>query len=101
LSVLTIFIKVNLPTTEMITYPNHTWKRNYMHIKLWNLKITAGNWDCCEGDKLKLVGNVIDDLGPEIGIVFWESHFSRDSRCIINGWKTCPLSDASGYPGGL
>lgn len=63
-----------------------------MHITLSNSKTGYGNWDCCEGDKREIIDRAAVFIGPKIVDQFslWKDRgFSRDSRCIIDGWKSC------------
>jgi hypothetical protein len=62
--------------------------RNFVHVGLVNGWTTYGGWDYCAGGKRQLVDKAIDGLGGEIGGVFGQK-FTRDSRCIIDGWKAC------------
>ncbi|KAF2028164.1 hypothetical protein EK21DRAFT_70255 [Setomelanomma holmii] len=66
--------------------------RNYMHIILYNYWSGYGSWDCCYADTRQLVDRAIDPLGGKIireFPQFWGKDFTRDIRCIINGWETC------------
>jgi|TARA_R110002003_G_scaffold252_8_gene17879 hypothetical protein len=45
-----------------------------------------------DSDKRQLVDKAIDPLGEEIIREFpqyWGKQFTRDTRCIINGWEVC------------
>ena len=63
---------------------------NYMHLRIYNQHSSYSDFHCCESR-----GNVdvaIDGLGQEIVDTFpqwWNREFTRDSRCIIDGWKSC------------
>jgi hypothetical protein len=65
--------------------------KNYLHVFIWNWT-NYGTWDCCHGDMRRKVDGAIDQLGNEITQAFpdWNGKtFSRDTRCIINGWTAC------------
>jgi hypothetical protein len=59
---------------------------------LYNYWTGYGNYDCCQGNKRERIDKVLDKLGPSIKGHFsgWkDKDFTRDSKCIINGWKSC------------
>jgi hypothetical protein len=59
-----------------------------MHIKLGGTYDGYGSYDCCNDNKRALVDKAVDGLGGQISQVFkWP--FTRDTRCIINGWTSC------------
>jgi hypothetical protein len=64
-----------------------------MHIRLSNFWTGVGDYDCCKGDALKQMDGVLDDLEQGLRSEFkrYQKDWYRDSRCIINGWQTCPL----------
>jgi hypothetical protein len=79
-------VRVNLPT-EL-----GSGKKSYLHIDLWNSKTGYGSYDCCQADMRPLMDKAIDGLGDQVVHEFtqwWGKGWSRDSRCIINGWKSC------------
>ncbi|KAF1917552.1 hypothetical protein BDU57DRAFT_513863 [Ampelomyces quisqualis] len=79
-------VRVNFPESS-------NGEPNFMHVRLWNSKTWYGDWDCCEGDKRQKMDVVLDYLGNDIKGEFdgWkDKDFTRDSRCIIDGWKACP-----------
>jgi hypothetical protein len=64
-----------------------------MHIKLWNRWTWYGTYDCCQGSKRERIDTVLDKMGDDIKrqfVAWWGRAFSRDSKCITNGWKSCP-----------
>lgn len=69
---------------------------NFMHVRIANQYSRHGNFNCCGRDYANSRGGVdkaIDSLGGEIIQAFdtwWDRPFTRDSRCIINGWHACP-----------
>jgi hypothetical protein len=81
--------KINLPTLKYFDDG-----QNYIHIRLSNYWTGAGPYDCCEGDGLKQMDGVLDALEVTIRneLKSNQQDWFRDSRCIIDGWKTCPLS---------
>ncbi|KAH3995324.1 hypothetical protein HBH98_145100 [Parastagonospora nodorum] len=84
----------NVGDVVRVNFPNSPGsnRRNYMHITLSNGKTGYGNWDCCEGDTRQIMDRAADFIGPKIVDQFsqWKDRgFSRDSRCIINGWQSC------------
>ncbi|KAH7076313.1 hypothetical protein FB567DRAFT_596919 [Paraphoma chrysanthemicola] len=85
----------NVGDKVLVNFPDNgadAKRRNYMHISIINTATGYGRWDCCEGNKRELVDKAIDKLGPEIINEFpqyWGKDFTRESRCIINGWDVC------------
>ncbi|KAH7078768.1 hypothetical protein BKA63DRAFT_591488 [Paraphoma chrysanthemicola] len=67
----------NVGDTVRVNMPTHNGKQTYMHVSLVNGWTTYGKVD-----------RVIDGFGSEIGSVFGQK-FTRDSRCIIDGWRSC------------
>lgn len=65
-------------------------EKNFLHIMLKNSGSWYSDYHCCESRYL--VDRAIDGLGQEIADSFpqfWGRPFTRDSRCIIDGWKSC------------
>jgi hypothetical protein len=63
-----------------------------MHVRIENINSQWGQFTCCESNSRQLVDGSIDRLGGEITNAFttwWGRDFSRDTRCIINGWQAC------------
>ncbi|KAF1848167.1 uncharacterized protein K460DRAFT_353185 [Cucurbitaria berberidis CBS 394.84] len=76
-------VRVNLP-------PTGNNQRNYMHVRIFNYHSQYSNFRCCE--TRENVDRAIDGLGNEMVDVFpqwWNREFVRDTRCIIDGWKSC------------
>jgi hypothetical protein len=65
-----------------------------MHITLRNAWTGYGNYECCKEDGLKQMDKVLDSIEASVrgAIKYRQQDKFRDSRCIINGWATCPLS---------
>lgn len=47
-----------------------------------------GWWDCCAGNERQLVDRAVDGMSDGFRKAF-DRPFTRDTRCIINGWKLC------------
>lgn len=63
-----------------------------MHVMIENTASGFGNWDCCgESNVRQRVDVAVDGLGGEISEAFkkLQKPFTRDTRCIIDGWKVC------------
>ncbi|KAH7073295.1 hypothetical protein FB567DRAFT_611516 [Paraphoma chrysanthemicola] len=78
----------NVRDTVRVNMPMRNSELTYMHVGLVNGWTTYGVWDCCTNGKLGKVDKAIDGLGGEIGSVFGQK-FTKDSRCIIEGWRAC------------
>jgi hypothetical protein len=79
--------QVNLPVTD-------NGQKNYLHIRIDATQATTewGSWNCCTMNHRAAMDTAIDSEGAEIASVFQPWHggsFTRDSRCIINGWEVC------------
>ncbi|KAH7406280.1 hypothetical protein DE146DRAFT_787415 [Phaeosphaeria sp. MPI-PUGE-AT-0046c] len=61
---------------------------NFIHIMISNGKTGYGYWDCCEGNERQLVDRAVDGLSDGFSKAF-QQPFTRDTRCIIDGWKLC------------
>ncbi|KAL6702630.1 hypothetical protein ACN47E_001299 [Coniothyrium glycines] len=82
-------IRINFPTG-----PPPARQRNYMYMRFENIARPYGRFECCKSNSRQLVDAAIDRLGPQIMNAYmnmWPSprSWSRDTRCIINGWKAC------------
>jgi hypothetical protein len=85
------FRQVNFPDAGFGDTKHH----NYWHITLANPWARYGSYDCCKGDGLSQMDRVLEGLERRIRDGYpevWGGSWFRDSRCIINGWATCPLS---------
>lgn len=65
-------------------------KHNGLTFWLENVKKGWDHYWCCE--KLQNIDTKSDGLKDEILKAFprWKKAWVRESRCIINGWATCP-----------
>ncbi|KAH7353159.1 hypothetical protein BKA66DRAFT_430561 [Pyrenochaeta sp. MPI-SDFR-AT-0127] len=75
-------VRVNLPPID--------GKKNFMHIRIDNRHSQYSDFHCCESRPN--VDRAIDGLGSQLTTAFpqwWNRKFVRDTRCIIDGWKSC------------
>ncbi|KAH4117311.1 hypothetical protein HBH98_145240 [Parastagonospora nodorum] len=83
----------NVGSAVRVNFPNSDGGgTNYLHFMLYNYWTDYGNYYCCQGNKRERIDKVLDKLGPSIKEQFsgWkDKDFTRDSRCIINGWQSC------------
>lgn len=76
-------VRVNLPPSGKNVF-------NHMHIRIQNSHSWFSDFYCCR--TRQPVDKAIDGLGDEMTTVFpswWNRKFTRDTRCIIDGWKSC------------
>jgi hypothetical protein len=61
-----------------------------MHVRIFNWN-QYRSWDCCKNDHLKAMDRAIDTDGWELVRAFpgRQTVFTRECRCIINGWQVC------------
>ncbi|KAH7408793.1 hypothetical protein DE146DRAFT_647204 [Phaeosphaeria sp. MPI-PUGE-AT-0046c] len=68
-------------------------RANYMHIWLTNWHTGYGYYDCCSEGIRARMDSALDSLRDRMKLEFPKqagNSWYRDSRCIINGWATCP-----------